>query len=251
MTDKIVLVTGAASGIGYETARQFIEQGDIVVGVDLDSEKLERTAKELGDRFVGQLCDITDIDQIEAVAESVREKFGRLDSLINNAGLGRFVSVEDMEEADYLYHFEVLVKAPMFLVKHCIPLLRQSASPNITNVSSSVAKNEISNHHLYSSAKAALLKFTRHLVRDYPGIRSNTVLPGLIATPIFQATGLNEQEIKDTFKAIGEVVPCGRMGQPEDIAGCILFLSSDQASYINGAEIVVDGGWLHSADWRV
>ena len=251
MNSKVVLVTGAASGIGYETARQFVHQGDTVVGPDRNSGNLEMVADKLGQRFIAKTCDIADIDQTKALADFIGETFGRLDVLVNNAGLGEFIPLPEMEEADYLYHYEVLVKGPMFLVKHCLPLLQKSPNASILNVSSSVAKIEVSNHHLYSTAKAAIEKFTFHLVRDFPGIRSNTILPGFIDTPIFKATGLSDAQIKDVFGQISQSVPCGRVGKPEDIANCIRFLSSEQATYINGASIVIDGGWLRSADWRI
>lgn len=249
--DYVITVTGSASGIGYETARQFIEQGATVVGADVDDKALEGAAARLGKRFVPQRCDVSAEGDIGALREGVEARFGRLDVLVNNAGRGRFVVPAEMEEEDFHYHYEVLVKGPMLLVKHFIPLLRKSSNPSILNVSSTAARHEYSNHFLYSTAKAAVEKFTYHLVRDLPGIRANTILPGWIDTPIYDKAGLSREEIEAVFGSVVPKIPCGRIGRPEDIANCILFLSSEKASYINGACVIIDGGYLHCPDWGV
>ncbi len=251
MSEDVVLVTGAASGIGYETARQFLEHGAVVVGTDRNAAGLDAAAGRLGKRFVGRTMDVTKVAEIESLASFIGQTYGRLDTLVNNAGVARFISITDMQESDYLYHYEVLVKGPMFVAKHCIPLLRKSDSPSIVNISSVAARNEVDNHHLYSTAKAAIEKFTYHLVRDYPGIRSNTILPGFIDTAIYRSTGLTDEQIKQIFAQAAKAIPCNRVGTPEDIANCVRFLSSKQASYINGAAIVIDGGLLQSGKWGI
>jgi 3-oxoacyl-[acyl-carrier protein] reductase len=249
--DCTIVITGSASGIGYETARQFIEQGATVVGADYDEKALEEAGGKLGERFIAQPCDVSVGDQIARLSELVEDRFGRLDVLVNNAGRGRFVVPEEMQEEDYHYHYDVLVKGPMLLVKHFIPLLRKSTNPSILNVSSSAARHEYSNHFLYSTAKAAIEKFTYHLVRDLPGIRANTILPGWVDTPIYDKAGLSREEIEAVFESVLPKIPCGRIGKPEDIANCILFLSSEKASYINGACIIIDGGYLRGPDWGI
>ena len=249
--DYTVLITGSASGIGFETARQFIEQGATVVGADVDEKALQEAAARLEDRFIPQRCDVSVEGEIASLREGVETRFGRLDVLVNNAGRGRFVVPAEMEEEDFRYHYEVLVKGPMLLVKHFIPLLRKSSNPSILNVSSTAARHEYSNHFLYSTAKAAVEKFTYHLVRDLPGIRSNTILPGWVDTPIYDKAGLSREEIEAVFGSVVSKIPCGRIGRPEDIAHCILFLSSEKASYINGACVIIDGGYLHCPDWGI
>lgn len=251
MAQKLALITGSASGIGYEISRTFVKSGYRVIGIDINQRGLDLAHEEMGNNFSGMVCDISSIEQIKAVADFVQSEYGRLNTLINNAGVGKFISLEDMTESDYLFHFDTLLKGPMFLAKYSMHLLQKSEQSSIINIASAVGQIEIDNHHLYSCAKLALEKFTRHLVRDYPGIRSNTILPGLIDTPIYRTTGLDDQQIADTFAQISKTVPCGRIGKPEDIANCALFLSSPAASYINGASIPVDGGWLHSANWGI
>jgi len=248
--DRIVLITGAASGIGLETTRQFISQGARVIGFDVDNENLQVAHETLGDNFFPALCDISNEKQISSLTETVSAKFERIDVLVNNAGRGKRISIENMKEEDYYYHYEVLIKGPMLMVKHYVPLLRKSSNPSIINISSLVAQVEFSNHFLYSTAKAAIEKYTKHLVRDLPGIRSNAILPGCIDTPIFQKSySKDQQTINAILEKTKEKVACGRIGKPEDIANCILFLASEKATYINGASILIDGGLKCGADW--
>ena len=246
----IVLVTGAASGIGFETARQFIDARATVIGVDINTDSIEQAAEKLGNQFIPRLCDITRDDAVNSLTQEIRKTYGKLDILVNNAGSGMLVNLEGLQESEFYFHFDVNVKGPMLMSKYCIPLLRESHNPSILNVSSSAAVVEhTQNHFLYSSAKAALLKFTRHLVRDFPGIRANAVVPGWVDTPIYERAGLDKDTIKAIYDQALTRIPANRIGSPKDIADCILFLSSDKASYINGAAIDISGGMMCNADW--
>lgn len=251
--DKIVLITGAASGIGLETARQFITQGSAVIGVDMNDKNLQAAHEALGEKLIPKVCDVTDEKQIASLSEFVSGKFDRLDVLVNNAGRGKNgIAPDNMTEEDYLYHFDVLVKGPMLMVKHFVPFLKKSANPSIINISSLASHIEYSNHFLYSTAKAAVEKYTRNLVRDLPGIRSNAIVPGWIDTPIYtRDTGLDKETVDTIFEFIRKKIPCGRIGKPEDIAHCILFLTSEKASYINGTSVVIDGGCKYGSDWGI
>ena len=248
--NHLVLITGAASGIGLAASRLFVSQNATVIGVDLDREALDTVQKELGDRFVPRQCDITDDNLVAGAAQFIADEFGRLDTLVNNAGRGMLVMMEYMQESDFYWHYDVNVKGPMLMVKHCIPLLRNSGNASIVNVSSSAARCEhTKNHFLYSTSKAALLKFTQHIVRDFPGIRANAILPGWVDTPIYSRAGIDDETIKAIYERAVQFIPAGRIGSPEDIAHTILFLSSPGASYINGASIDINGGMLCNADW--
>ncbi len=249
--DYSIIITGSASGIGFETARQFIEQGATVLGADVDEKALAVAAGKLGDRFIPQRCDVSVESEVASLREVAETRFGQVDVLVNNAGRGKFVVPEEMKEEDFYYHYEVLVKGPMLLIKHFIPLLRKSSNPSILNVSSTAARHEYSNHFVYSTAKAAVEKLTYHLVRDLPGIRANTILPGWVDTPIYDKAGLSREEIEAVFGSVVSKIPCGRIGKPEDIANCILFLSSAKASYVNGACVIIDGGYLRGPDWGI
>ena len=249
--NNIVLVTGAASGIGFETARQFIEHGATVVGADYDEKTLRDASEKLGDRFIPKRCDVTVEEEIASLSGYVKDSFGKLDVLVNNAGGAKFAAPEEMREEDFYYHYDLLVKGPMLFVKHFVPLLRRSSNPSIVNISSLAARQVHSNHFLYSTAKAAIEKLTFHLVRDLPGIRSNTILPGFIDTPIYKKSGFTDEQKYELLERVKLKIPCGRIGKPQDISNCIIFLCSEKASYINGVSIPIDGGYLHAPDWGV
>jgi len=250
LKDHVVLITGAASGIGLAASRLFIQEESNVIGVDMDQESLNEASRTLGKRFIPRKCDITIESQIEAVAKFTEEKHGRLDTLVNNAGRGTLVNMETMLEKDFYWHYDADVKGPMLMVKHFIPLLRKSSNASIVNISSSAARVEhTKSHFLYSTAKAALLKFTQHIVRDNPGIRANSILPGWVDTPIYSRAGIDDATIKAIYERAVKFVPANRIGTPDDIAHTIVFLSTDKASYINGASIDINGGFLANADW--
>jgi NAD(P)-dependent dehydrogenase (short-subunit alcohol dehydrogenase family) len=249
-TDYIVVVTGAASGIGLDTARQFIENHAIVVGVDCDEKTLKAAADKLGKSYLARLCDISKEDQVTGLAKYVGDTFGRLDVLVNNAGVGRLAGVEYMTEEDFYYHYDINVKGPMLMVTHLLPLLKKSSHASIVNVSSSAARVVQTSHHfLYSTTKSAVLKYSEHLVRDLPPIRINTVLPGWVDTPIYERSGAPRELVEEVFQKALKTIPAGRIAAPEDIANVILFLSSEKASYVNGASIDVNGGLLAGGDW--
>lgn len=253
--DHVALVTGGASGIGLGIARKFVAAGATVIAVGRNEKKLEAAGKELGSRYVPEVCDVTDEKRIEQISRFVTNTYGRLDVLVNNAGNAKFISPEQIDENSFNFHFDVIVKGSMLFVKHFTPMLRKSAGASIINISSIAAGSNIiwPNHFLYSSAKMALEKYTQHLVRDLWGIRANVIIPGLIDTPIWEAGLIEPPEGKSLTETITELldaakqaIPAGRIGVPEDIAECVLFLCSDQAKYINGASIVIDGGMISS-----
>lgn len=247
----VVLVTGAASGIGLGISEGFLKSGATVIGADYDEEGLKASAETLGNKFVPRKCDLTSVDQIVSLKDFVDESFGKLDVLINNAGRARYAGPEIVTEDDFHFQYDIFVKGPILTIRHFIPLLRKSANPNIVNIGSLNAKPlfEANMTGIYGSAKAALTKYTRYLARELPGIRSNVVHPGCVDTPVYGKAGLSEEQIQAIFDNFKEKIPCGRVGEPKDIADCILFLCSEKASYINGTSILVDGGWSTVADW--
>ena len=137
--DTIVLVTGAASGIGQEIARQFVEEGATVVGADLNEKNLQETSDRFGDRFIAKLCDISKADQIRDLCKYIEGEFEHLDVLVNNAGAGHLQDPEEIEEEDFYFNYDILLKGPVLLVKHLVPLLRKSANPSVINIASIAA----------------------------------------------------------------------------------------------------------------
>lgn len=248
----VVVVTGASSGIGLAIAQRFVEKGAVAVALGRTQGKLKRAAEAIGENYVPLVCDVSKEEQVAAASNFVRERYGKADALINNAGRARHrFTPENFAVEDYDFHYNVLLKGPMLMVKHFLPLLRQSSSPCIVNISSLGSLVDLrydSSDFLYTTAKAALNRYNRHLVRSYWGIRSNLVIPGPIDTPLSR---FKPPEVGERFNAkFAKSIPVGRMGQPEDIANCVLFLCSKEASFINGAEIVIDGGiGLQLPEW--
>lgn len=245
--NRTVLITGAASGIGAEAARQFAAEEAYVFGCDVNIERLATMEKELGKAFIPIHGDLRKEESVEALSMAIQQQFESLDILVNNAGIGYFSGL-DFSPEDFTRHFDVNLRGPMLCVKHCRDLLEESSNPVIINISSIAANIEFSNHFLYSCAKKGIEKFTKHLVKDLPWIRANSVLPGFIDTPMLDGFGSGDEKRK-LIGAINSSVPCGRIGKPIDIANAILFLASDEAAYINGASLVVDGGFTHANTW--
>ena len=247
----VALVTGAASGMGLATVKQFVEAGATVLGIGRNEGALAKVANDLGKRFIPKRCDVSKEQEIANLASEFSKGFSHLDVLVNNAGSARFISVEQMTVDDYDFYFNLILKGPMFFVKHFAPFLRKAPAPSIVNISSVAALAFSVAPFLYSTAKLALDKFTKHMVFDLPGIRSNSILPGCIDTAIYGSAGLglDDEQKMQLFASVKKRIPLARIGTPEDIANCVIFLCSEKASYINGASITVDGGWICSADY--
>lgn len=239
---KVVLVTGAASGIGLAVARRYLAAGATVVATDIDTDALLSITvpPEAASRWRTRRLDAADAADIGAAMEWLSREIGRLDVLVNNAGLARLEAISDLTEAAIDLQFAVLLKGPMLASKAALSLLADSDGA-IVNIASIAAIIQAGGHACYSACKAGLVKFTRDLAKEHPGVRSNVILPGFIDTPILNAYG--EGAALDAIKAdLATRIPRRRLGQPDDIADAVLFLSSPLAAYISGAELVVDGG---------
>lgn len=239
MSQKIVLITGAASGIGLTTAKQFIDEGAIVVATDINTAALEEQAAALGENYRPLTMDVGSNEQIESAAAHVTSEYGKLDALINNAAVATLAEPEELEEEVFDFEFAINLKGPMLLVKNFAKLLRKSDNGSVINIASVAAIREVPGHYLYSAAKMALDKFTRDCARAVPGVRHNCIKPGVIDTPILdRAYG----EMAPAIREAAAQCPASRVGKSEDIANAIIFLCSDKATYINGSTLIVDGG---------
>lgn len=241
-SDKRVLVTGAASGIGLAIARGFLDAGGSVIATDIDSDALARvevplTAKP---RWITRQLDAGSGPDIRATMDWIETEFGRLDALINNAGLARLESISELSERAIDLQFDVLLKGPMLAAQAAMPMLERSGGA-IVNIASIAAVIQAAGHACYSACKAGLVKFTHDLVKEHPKVRSNVILPGFIDTPILKAYGEGEA-LEAIKKEISGHVPLRRLGRASEIADVALFLCSPFASYVSGAEVVVDGG---------
>jgi meso-butanediol dehydrogenase/(S,S)-butanediol dehydrogenase/diacetyl reductase len=239
--EKIVLVTGAASGIGLEIARHFLEAGATVIGTDINTDALAEAASANPGAFHTRISDAGDPAAIAELAEWIEAEFGALDVLVNNAGFARLANPEQVTLEDYNAQMSVLLTGPVFLVKHLAPLLRCSNNGSVINISSASAVIAMPGYCPYGTAKAAIAKFSEDCAVTVPGIRHNAVLPGFIETPILRET-YGDEAVEGMLEYLRTNSPARRVGTCADVANAVLFLASDLASYITGVQLLVDGG---------
>lgn len=239
---KSALITGATSGIGFETARQFLQEGAHVAITGRDPAGLEAARKELGADVVTILADASDVAAQKGVADSVKQSFGALDVLFLNAGIAELRPMEQWDEAGFDRSFNLNVKGQFFLVQALLPVFANPASIVLnTSVNAHIG---MANTSVYAATKAALLSFTRTMSGELigRGIRVNAISPGPISTPLYGKLGLSEADLKNVAASIQKMVPAGRFGRPSEIASAVVFLASDESAYTVGAELLIDGG---------
>ena len=240
--EQVVLVTGAGSGIGRATAGLFAAEGARVVVLDVDGERAEETAEAL-DGAVAMTLDIRDLAAAAAVVDQLQADFGRLDVLVNNA---MRISAGELDErdddADMLDELDVDLLGAFRMTRVCLPAMRRQRRGAIVNVASVNGLAYFGND-VYSAAKAGLVSLTRSVAARHgrDGVRCNAVAPGTIATPTWTERAAAEPGF---LERMGSYYPLGRVGRPEEVADAIAFLSSDQASWITGVTLPVDGGLL-------
>jgi NAD(P)-dependent dehydrogenase (short-subunit alcohol dehydrogenase family) len=242
LKDKRALITGGTSGIGLETARQFLKEGARLAITGKNPATLEAARKELGSDVLIIPSDASDAGVQKTVAQILRQAFGGLDVLFVNAGIAELRPVEKWDEAGFDHTFSINVKGPYFLIQALLPILANPAS--IVLNASVNAHVGMANTSVYGASKAALLSLTRTLSGELisRGIRVNAVSPGPISTPLYGKLGLSESDLKAVSASIQSLVPAGRFGNPSEIASAIVFLASDESAYTVGAEIMIDGG---------
>lgn len=238
---KVAVVTGGSSGIGKAIAQRFAKEGAKVVIVSRKEAPLQEVAAT--DENISYVAgDITQDAAVEKVIDTVREKFGRLDILVNCAGWCPVQPITKITMADYDRAFDLDVRAVVSMTVHALPLLLSSKG-NIINLSSVGATHRSKNLSMYQGAKAAVENFTRVWALELAGngVRVNAISPGAIRTNIWNAPGLSPEEAKAHENGIAAGIPCKRFGEPEEVANVAAFLASDEASYISGAIYAVDG----------
>ena len=235
------VVTGGGRGIGLETARQLLAAGAKVCLVGRRREPLEAAAAALGGGAWAAPCDVSSPPDAERLACAVRARWGRLDGLVNSAGIAPMAALDDTDPETWDRAFAVNARGPYLLCRALGPLLREGRSPAVVNVSSTLAEKPIPGMAAYNASKAALNQLTRSLALEWaPSIRVNAVMPGVVDTPIHTDRGLTEEQLH----SMDRIHPMQRIGRPGDVASLILFLLSDESSWITGAVIPIDGGML-------
>jgi NAD(P)-dependent dehydrogenase (short-subunit alcohol dehydrogenase family) len=250
---KVAVITGATSGIGEATARRFAAEGARLVIAGRTVAKGDALARELGDRVVFQRADVMHEADIAALIDTAAARFGRLDCLFNNAGGRTPGTLETVTEADFDYSMRLLVGSVVFGIKHAARVMKPQKSGSIINNASIAAHRSNQGKYLYSPAKAAVAHLTRiaGVELGEHGIRVNAISPGAIATPIFwggseRANTLSAEENAEKMKKLeanlAHATPLPRSGYADDIANAALFLASDEGSFVNCHDLVVDGG---------
>jgi NAD(P)-dependent dehydrogenase (short-subunit alcohol dehydrogenase family) len=239
---KVAVITGGNSGIGLATAIEFAEQGAQVVISGRDQKTLDQAAKELGPDVLVVRADVAKLADIDKLFAAVRAKFGRVDVLFVNAGIGKFVPFEAVTEELYDAILDINLKGAYFTIQKALPLLADGAS--IVLNASINAHIGMANTSVYAASKAALISLARTLSAELVGrnIRVNVISPGPVTTPILGRAGLAPEALEQTLQSIASQVPMKRFGRPEEIAKAALFLASSDSSFLLGSEIVADGG---------
>jgi len=242
LKNKVAVITGGTTGIGFATAKRFIDEGAKVIITGTNPKTLETARSELNGRAEVIASDASKGADIKALFEQVVNKHGRIDVLFLNAGIARFAPWEEHSEEDFDRQFAINVKGPWLAIKHAIPALNEGAS--IVATTSVANKMGMPGSSAYAATKAALQQMVRTAAAELSdrGIRVNAVSPGPIETPIFDKTGMSAEDMEQMAMGIKSQVALGRFGKSEEVANVALFLASDESSYVQGQEFVVDGG---------
>lgn len=259
LKDKIALITGAGSigpgvGNGKATSILFAREGADVLAVDRDLEAAKETVgliTDEGGRAIAHQADVTDAKQIGLLIEAVREKFGRIDILVNNVGIARTGGIVSTEEADWDLVTEVNQKSIYLMCQAVVPMMQHQGKGAIVNIASVAAHRWTGiNYASYYATKGAVIALTRGIALEFAkdGIRCNSVSPGLMNTPMVHhgltAAYGEEGDIDNLVKQRDAQCPTGKMGTAWDTAHACLFLASDDAGYVNAHDLVVDGGLI-------
>ncbi|MBK1895821.1 SDR family oxidoreductase [Chryseobacterium paridis] len=238
--NKFALITGGTNGMGYAVAQQFIEEGGSAIITGRSKKTVDRAVENLGEKAFGIVSDAGSMKDLMNLENQVRKYTDTIDLIFANAGYGKFMPIENVGENDFEELFNVLVRGPFFTVQQILPLMKKGSSAIFnTSVATEIT---MPNFSIYSAAKSAVQSFIKTFATELleRGIRVNGVSPGHIKTNIFNNTGLNKEQIEEAIQNIIPTIPFKRQGEPSEIANTVLFLASEEASYIHGAEIKVD-----------
>lgn len=239
---KVAVVTGGNSGIGLATAKAFIKAGARVVIVGRRDDAVKCATAQLGDGTIGLTGDVAEIETHDRVADMIRERFGKADIYVANAGGIRIQPTMDVTPDDYDMQFLANARGTFFGVQRMMPLMNEGGS--IILVSSIATHKVLDGHAVYSGTKAAIEAFARAWALELKDrrVRVNVISPGPTATPILGKLGLPAEAVSDVEVQSAGMIPFGRIGEAEDLAKAALFLASDDSGFVTGVNIAVDGG---------
>ncbi len=240
--DKVVVVLGGNSGIGLASASAFAAEGARVIVTGRNRETLDAAATEIGNGALAVQSDIADLAALDALFAKIGAEHGRIDVLFVNAGIGEFIPVDEATEESYDRMMAINLKGPYFAVQKALPLMAGGGAIVLTSSLGHV--KGIAGNSVYAAAKAGLRALARNFGAELVerNIRVNCISPGPIDTPLFGRSGIPPEEMPAMRKMIEEKVPMKRFGSAAEAANAVLFLASDQSSYITGIDMFVDGG---------
>jgi len=251
LAGKVALVTGGAGGIGRAICEAYAAAGAMVVAADISEDDARKTAKAVGGMAVAM--DVADMDSISAGIAAVKAECGGIDILVNNAGIFNMASIDKITHEDYRQQYDVNVGGTIFTCQAAVPLMKRRGGGTIINFASQAGRRGEANVTIYCSTKAAVISITQSLALELASdnIRVNAIAPGVIDTPMWkhvdsQFAVYEHKPLGQKRLEVGEAVPLGRMGDPEDVAAPCVFLASDDARYITAQTLNVDGGnWMN------
>jgi NAD(P)-dependent dehydrogenase (short-subunit alcohol dehydrogenase family) len=240
---KIALITGGTSGIGLATAQAFVDQGAYVFITGRRATELTAAVEEIGRDVRGIQGDVSNLGDLDRLFAQIKQEKGKLDIVFANAGAAKYANLGTITESIYDSTFSTNVKGLLFTVQKSLPLMPDGASIILT--ASVVASKGLASNSVYSATKAAVRSFARTWTTDLKGrrIRVNAVSPGSIDTPGLSELLGSSETGQQRLKMISNAVPVGRLGKPEEVAKAVVFLASDDSSFVTGTELFVDGGF--------
>jgi len=244
LREKVAIITGAASGIGYATAKLFAAEGAKVVAADRNGSQAEEVTRDIGNEALSVCVDVSQQASVKAMVANTLERHGRIDILVNNAGYGIPGTVVEIEEADWDALMSVNLKGVYLCSKHVIPVMEKQKKGVIVNTGSYTASAAITNRAAYVASKGGVVALSRAMALDHigQGIRVNCVAPGTISSPYFDKMLAEAPDPEAMRRELDARAPIGRMGEPEEIASAILFLASDESTFAVGSVLTIDGG---------
>lgn len=242
LQNKTALITGGNSGIGFATAKEFIQQGATVIITGRNQSALDEAKQALGNKVHTLLSNSSSLGDIDKLPKQVEQLVPKLDIVFINAGIAKFTPIEAVTEEQFDEQFNTNVKGAFFTIQKLLPLINDGGSIILTTSIS--AHIGMATSSVYSATKAALLTFSRTLSAELlpRKIRVNAISPGPVTTPIFGKTGIPVDQIDSLKEGIQSKVPLGRFGDPEEIARIATFFASEDSSFVLGAELIADGG---------
>lgn len=241
LDDRIAIVTGAGRGIGRGIAEKLATEGATVVVTDVDETTVRKTAGAIGSGAIGMHADVTSRDSVDAMVGRVRERFGRIDVLINNAGWDKVGPFVDSDPADWDRVIQINLYGVLNTSKAVLPVMAEQGHGSVVNVASDAGRVGSSGEAVYSAAKGGVISFTRTTAREMARhqVNANCVCPGPTDTALFASVVEDNPKLRD---ALVRAIPLRRLAQPADLANAVAFLASDEAAYITGQTLSVSGG---------